>query len=99
MLISSSNAFTADASDKLWELIQLINDQEDSYHLPPAEVSFLVLDKKIKLLLRCLDEGNISYVNLMEKVKLKKRPPMQRPQLSYNLHYQFGSSLQSFKDL
>ena len=94
MLISSSNAFTADASDKLWELIQLINDQEDSYHLPPAEVSFLVLDKKIKLLLRCLDEGN-----LMEKVKLKKRPPMQRPQLSYNLHYQFGSSLQSFKDL
>ena len=94
MLISSSNAFTADAPDKLWELIQLINDQEDSYHLPPAEVSFLVLDKKIKLLLRCLDEGN-----LMEKVKLKKRPPMQRPQLSYNLHYQFGSSLQSFKDL
>ena len=94
MLISSSNAFTADASDKLWELIQLINDQEDSYHLPPAEVSFLVLDKKIKFLLRCLDEGN-----LMEKVKLKKRPPMQRPQLSYNLHYQFGSSLQSFKDL
>ena len=94
MLISSSNAFTADASDKLWELIQLINDQEDSYHLPPAEVSFLVLYKKIKFLLRCLDEGN-----LMEKVKLKKRPPMQRPQLSYNLHYQFGSSLQSFKDL
>ena len=73
MLISSSNAFTADASDKLWELIQLINDQEDSYHLPPAEVSFLVLDKKIKLLLRCLDEGNISYVNLMEKSKVEEK--------------------------